>query len=392
MRDDTGIFIGITIIMIGKYTNQMQAAILLEGNIPSSPLPDLVKQFQTVFNRLGIPLTCPGMSSSYVQMFGPNDLQVTVEFITGPADHGVFAGTLGSPISTMLVPDAAERIRRHKSHLLVYVQHGVFGGVIREKGISSLFDELGMHQPGHSLAEFLERIKVLSIACETICTGMPASLIHWTQSNMVFSPDNFTTLVGEPIGPLTVHPCIYGEEPPRGTTGQYVGIHTLGAADYIGREIHVEAAPVPWPELYEGALTFIKIATQKNGYIIPDGDIFGIEDDSVSYRVRHVEANTEEGMPDCYQLTLRYSRQHGYMAQDLERRLTVPGGVNGVERLIGTATPEARARLRKMRESEALAEGTGGRLVVTRPADDPPQNPGRTGNARIIPFGKRTGR
>lgn len=119
--------------MIGKYTNQMQVALLLEGNVTSSPLPGLIKQLQTVFNRLGIPLTCPGMSSTYVQMFGPNDLQVTIEFMAGPADHGVFAGTLGSPISTMLVPDAADRIRRHKSHLLVYVQHGVFGGVMGKK-------------------------------------------------------------------------------------------------------------------------------------------------------------------------------------------------------------------------------------------------------------------
>ncbi|WP_454700987.1 hypothetical protein [Agrobacterium burrii] len=269
MRDDTGIFIGITIIMIGKYTNKMQAAILLEGNIPSSPLPDLVKQFQTVFNRLGIPLTCPGMSSSYVQMFGPNDLQVTVEFITGPADHGVFAGTLGSPISTMLVPDAAERIRRHKSHLLVYVQHGVFGGVIREKGISSLFDELGMHQPGHSLAEFLERIKVLSIACETICTGMPASLIHWTQSNMVFSPDNFTTLVGEPIGPLTVHPCIYGEEPPRGTTGQYVGIHTLGRQTISGGKSMLKPLPFHGPNCMKARSLSSKLPPRKTDISSP---------------------------------------------------------------------------------------------------------------------------
>lgn len=377
--------------MIGKYTNQMQTALLLEGNFTSSPLPGLIKQLQTVFNRLGIPLTCPGMSSTYVQMFGPNDLQVTIEFMAGPADHGVFAGTLGSPISTMLVPDATDRIRRHKSHLLVYVQHGVFGGVMGEKGISSLFNELGMHQPGHSLAEFLERIKILSIACETICAEMPASLIHWTQSNMVFSSTNFTTVVEEPIGPLTVHPCLYGPEPPRGAAKQYVGIHTLGAADYIGREIHVEAAPVPWTELYAGALSFIKIAIEKNGYIIPDGDIFGVEGDSVSFRVRHVGANAEQGLSDHYQLTLRYSREHGYTMPDAKRRLTVPGGVDGVERLIGTATPEARAQLRRMRESAALAEGIGGRLVVTRPADEPPQAPGRTGNARIIPFGKRTG-
>ncbi|MFN6986494.1 MAG: hypothetical protein ACK4OI_16845, partial [Rhizobium oryzihabitans] len=118
---------------------------------------------------------------------------------------------------------------------------------------------------------------------------------------------------------------------------------------------------------------------------------FGIEDDSVSYRVRHVAATAGQDLPDQYQLTLRYSRKHGYRANDIKRRLTVPGGVDGVERLIGTATPEARAELRKMRESEALAEGIGGRLVVTRPADEPPQNPDRTGNARIIPFGKRTG-
>ncbi|QCM10517.1 hypothetical protein CFBP6625_09255 [Agrobacterium tumefaciens] len=377
--------------MIGKYTNQMQAAILLEGNIAASPLPNLVKQLQTVFNRLGVTLACPGLSSTYVQMFGPNDLQLTVEFVAGPADHGVFAGTLGSPISVMLVPDAIDRIRRHKSHLLVYIQHGVFGGVMQEKGIASLFSELGMYQPGHSLAEFLDRVRCLSIACETICANVPASLIHWTQSNMLFSVESFTAFVEEPIGPLTVHPRIYRDEPPPGTTEQCVGIQTLGAADYIGREINVEAAPVPWSELYAGALTFIKIATEKNGYIIPDGDVFGIEDDSVSYRVRHVAATAGQDLPDQYQLTLRYSRKHGYRANDIKRRLTVPGGVDGVERLIGTATPEARAELRKMRESEALAEGIGGRLVVTRPADEPPQNPGRTGNARIIPFGKRTG-
>ncbi|MCZ7471959.1 hypothetical protein M0412_02670 [Agrobacterium sp. O3.4] len=378
--------------MIGKYTNQMQAAILLDGDIASSPLPDLAKQFQTVFNRLGIGLTCPAISPAYVQMFGPNDLQIAVEFMTGPADHGVFAPTLGSPISNMLVPDAAERIRRHKAHILVYVQHGVFGGVMQEKGIADLFNQIGMHQPGHSLAEFLERIRALSIACETICASTPARLVHWTQSNMVFPAESFTTFVEEPIGPLTVHPRIYSEAPPRGTTEQCIGIHTLGAADYIGREIHMEAAPVPWTELYAGALSFIKIATHKNGYIIPDNDTFGIEDDSVSFRVRHVEANAEQGLPDHYQLTLRYSREHGYTTQDAKRRLAVPGGVNGVERLIGTATPEARAELRKMRESEALAEGIGGRLVVTRPADEPPQPSGRSGTARIIPFGKRTGR
>ena len=65
------------------------------------------------------------------------------------------------------------------------------------------------------------------------------------------------------------------------------GVQTFGAAAFIGREIRVRPTEVPWGEAYQHALVFIALAIHKNGYVIPDGDTFGDESQSFSYRVHH---------------------------------------------------------------------------------------------------------
>lgn len=385
--------------MTGRYTNNIQAAILYEGGDEIYPSLHL-NAFRAAMLNNQLPLKVVQEDRHFVLMMGPGEFRILVTYFPRPADAAVFAPTLGSAVTTLLMPDARERVRRHTAHVLVEVHHGVMGGVTDKPEIAGFFSQIGMQRPGATLREFNMRVEILGEVCRHLLKVQPASAIHWTQNNLLIAGEQFTAFLDQPQPSiLTVHPKLFAGEPVPGFSETPAGLLTLGGADYIGREIYVAPTPIPWIDLYEAALAFMRVALVPNGYIVPDDETFGPENGDYSFRVKHLAAEQHPiGMREpCYALTLRFSRQHSYTTMEHETRTLVPGGMRSVAASVETDWDKRRELIADWEQKERTAKAVGNSLQLYRkgeggPDDPSPASPPRFGGGftrRTAVFGRK---
>jgi hypothetical protein len=149
------------------------------------------------------------------------------------------------------------------------------------------------------------------------------------------------------------------------------GLVTRGAANFIGREIRVRPSEVAWGTVYQHALGFVRLALMKNGYVIPDGDTFGDEDHTFSYRVHHnAEPFVNGGQAVlCYELETLLNTAQGFRSP----AYTPPGLAVDIDR------PQARfgdfdsrggkKLVAEWREKRRMAEAAGAQFEVRATAD-----------------------
>jgi hypothetical protein len=269
----------------------------------------------------------------------------------------VFQQALASPITGIVCADIRQRLLKNRSHILINVSHGVLGNAPE---VMRLLQQIDYPQEGQSLPQFTRRLDVCALIARIVGDHAPAQAVHWTQSNQLVPGEAFDDFAKLPApGPLHVHPRLFGD--PTDGDGK-VGIRTFGVRHFIGREVLVEPSVLPWAANFEAILAFLRVATTENGYVIPDGDTFGPEDRSLSYRVIHRAAEAND-VP-LYELQPLMHREYGFVAEDY-----VPP-----ERVFDDRMPpadlmpedqEAKMSLaNEWREKRSMAEGIGGRFEV----------------------------
>jgi hypothetical protein len=158
---------------------------------------------------------------------------------------------------------------------------------------------------------------------------------------------------------------------------------------FIGYEILAEPGRLPWAANFETALALLRVATVENGYIIPDGDVFGPEDASWSYRVLHRTAAPND-VPLIELVPLLYPK-YGFVAEYYVPPVRVVDERNLPED-VKPADPAEQERLSAAwREKRAMVEGIGGRLEVRAPGEGggaPPPTPS-PGGWFSRPFGRK---
>jgi hypothetical protein len=256
----------------------------------------------------------------YFRCFGgrEQDVMVFVEWVDRPTARANFNTALGSVFNKISAPDAAALIDRHRGLLLINVHHGAMP---QSGEIQALLAKMGMGQAGQSLPQYQERLRVMGLLAAMASEIRKPTLSHWTHTDVLAGPQAIKHYDASP-NPLNVHPMPY--RGPGTTQDQGIaGLVTFGAAAFIEREIRVRPTAVPWGDAYQHVLGFIALALHKNGYVIPDGDTFGDEDHSFSYRVHHTaEPFVNAGKPiPCYELEPLLNRQHkfqspGYVPRD----------------------------------------------------------------------------
>ncbi|MBX7495034.1 hypothetical protein K3172_04080 [Qipengyuania sp. 6B39] len=354
-----------------QFPNQVQSALLLDG--PPDDLDSVVRNFITIMEakegfRFNVPESTPGV---FYRLFGGDSMTVSFELVPNPGNSEVFSQPLGSAITGIMCPDVRERVMRHQAMVLVTVTHGVLGSVGEDPKIAAMLRDIGMPREGGNLPQFLKRLEVCQLASRVACEAREPLLVHWTQSNQIFPGELFDDLAALPApSPLHVHPYLFG---PRSAQGekQTFGIRSFGAQHFIGGEIVVEPHELPFGANFEVMLSFIRIAIAQNGYIIPDGDTFGPEDRSLSYRCTHRQPD-EGGVP-LYELTPLFHREYGYQSTEfapyenrIDDRMPPPG--------LMPESQEAKAALaNEWREKRSMAEGIGGRFEVRTFETPPPQ-------------------
>lgn len=298
-----------------KYPNQLQVALLFDRRVSS--LEKAVRFFLHLEeardgHRYNVPEAKPNV---FYRLFGADELMITFEYVDRPIAAEAFAKTLASPITRQMSPDVDQLLKKHRTHVLINISHGVLGGVEENPGIAAMLAQLGM-RPGASLPQFKRRLEKLALLTRIMNDTEAAELIHWVQSNQLYTAKTFEALASvEAPGPLHVHPYIFGGTAAQGQA--HMGFMTFGARHFIGHELIVEPNALPWHVNYETALTLLRIATVENGYIIPHGETFGPEGREWSYRADHRPAE-QGGVPVIELVPLTYP-EHGFHAEGYVR-------------------------------------------------------------------------
>ncbi|WP_447756540.1 hypothetical protein [Sphingopyxis fribergensis] len=372
-----------------SFPHEIQSALLFDT--PVRHLEAVMRSFvQIETARTGVGYNLveakPGV---FYRLFGGGEVMVTLEYVAAPAKAEVFRQPVESAITRIYCPDMPDRLRRHSSHILINVSHGALSSTPE---IDKMLDQIGYVRPGTTLEQFMRRIEVCTLLSRLAQDDVPASVVHWTQSNQLFPGDMFEMIAqGAPPSPLHVHPYLFGGgQSPGGKA--LAGIRTFGAGHFIDREILIEPSELPWAANYETILAFLRVATTRNGYIIPDGDTFGPEDGSLSYRVRHRPATDDDVA--LYELEPLLHREYGFQADSYVPRERTFDDRSAPADVMPAAANERAELLDEWQAKRALAEGIGGRFEVRARnpepgATPPPSQPTGFGVRRI--FGRKAG-
>jgi hypothetical protein len=376
-----------------QYPSDTQSALLFDR--PFTHLEAVATKAVAVLSaRFGAEFKCieanPGV---FYRIFGGDDLMITLEYMDGQANVALFDLPLKSPITNMLCSEMGERVAGHRSHVLIGVSHGVFGN---SPEVAALLDKMSYPKTGATYAHFEQRLIVCELLTLIAQETLQASAIHWTQSDQLFDYKTFETYAnGTAPSLLHVHPYLLGG----GTSDEgdpLVTVVGLGSAQFVGRTVTVKANPLPWHVSFEAIFIFLRVALAKGGYIIPDIDTFGDEDNTQSYRVRHMPA--QEGLAAFYELEPLLHKEHGYQSPTY----VVPSDTRFDDRnmpkdLLPNDASDRAQVLEELRSKRALAEGIGGRFDVRRvvggrmvPSPEPTRGPGLL--SRIAGFGRKTQR
>lgn len=367
------------------YPNRVQAALLFDR--PVRELEAIMRDFTRIEAmksgaNFNVPETNP---DRFYRLFnGDEELMLTFEYLDGPANIEAFRSALSSPFTELTTPDIHERIKRSQSHILVEASHGVMAGVEEDPNIAALFAEAGIPKAGATQAQFERRLSVAALMTRIITEHAVPVAVHWTQSDMLISGDKCDVLAAlEPPAPLHIHPLLFGPRAAPGEPAQ-VGIRTFGARHWLGRELVIKPSVLPWSANYETILAFLRVATTANGYIIPDGDTFGPEDRSLSYRVLHhnVGANIGHAEPEPANIPMYELIPLKHAAYDFVASEHVPDANAFDDRAFPAAImpQDQDAKMALANEwgtKRKLAKGIGGQLEVraTGEAGEAPPSP-----------------
>ncbi len=347
------------------YPTEIQVALLFDRQIRS--LDELVQTFidsDTKENGTQYRLV-EQKSTNYYLFYGSNEQMISFEYINAPAQAAVFQQAVDSPVTRLMCPNATDAIVSHRSHILINVQHGAMGG----GEIQQMLAKMGMDVPGNGWPAFAKRLNYAARIASMALILPGAQLVHWTLSNQLFTPDAFLNAAdGSPPGPLHVHPYLFGGgKDDRGE--DLAGILTFGVRHFLGREVEILPNRLPWFANWEIIFTFMRLALADKGYVIPDGDTFGNEDRTISYRVRHMPI--EEGQTPLYQLEPLFYEEYGFQSPDYVPPSRRIDHLKPPKSILPKAADERAELLDEWRSKQAMAEGVGGSFEVKLKGDAP---------------------
>lgn len=288
------------------YPNRIQTALVFEDRFEA--LEAAARDFCRIIElKAGFAFTPAdsGIEGELIHLVSAaGGLVARFERVGGPPPLEPFEGALASPVTGLFAPEAREALIAARSHVLLEVAHGAPGDALEEAANATL-------------AAFDERLETLALMARIITDHARPSLVHWTQSDQLLTPEQFEAyaLAGLP-GPLHIHPHLFGSahEPDR---EPLVGIRSFGAVHWLGREVVVRPSTLPWQAACEALLAFVgHAATEGAGMPIPDGDTFGSEDGGECYLVHHRSADPDNGIEPAYEITPLRHDASGFVADE----------------------------------------------------------------------------
>lgn len=277
-------------------------------------LDAVVRNFERIIAMKSHPSfnTVEHHSSTFHRLFGGGeDLSLTFQYIDKTPDFSQFSSALNSPITNLIHPDMADRVKHARSYILLEVTHGkmTHGGITHgpinamEYGpaLAGTGHKSNASDHNHPAAAFEKRLETLATMARIACDTITPNAVHWGQSNQLFDPETFEISASSGFpGPLTIHPMLFGGELIENNneiSSQILGLKTFGASHWLGHEIVVPATSLPWTAAYQTVLDFCIMSAPSQASAFADGDTFGPEDGSEIWRIHRrgpKPANDEE--------------------------------------------------------------------------------------------------
>lgn len=185
---------------------------------------------------------------------------------------------LHSPYQQIMCPRIDEAVAEHTLHLIITVSH---------KPPIPGFINPGFKVSNQSAQLVAQKISICQHLANHLAATLGATAVHWCQSNLILSPDQFSTAVADPRypSPLHIHPQLFSSGESADGEGS-IAFRTMGARHVIGREILFSECPADVRWMQDRAMLFLEKARRDDGLLIPDGESFGVSADEV-IRVRH---------------------------------------------------------------------------------------------------------
>ncbi len=215
-----------------------------------------------------------------------------------------FRPAIASPFRHLVFPGLDRAVARHTGNIAITVSSEVPLGT---KG-DELKKMLRMPDPEQSPVQVEIKITICEMLTKFFADRSAPTAVHWCQSDQLVTPEYFkaNTNVAFP-SPIHVHPSLFSSGALIGKR-KVVGFRTYGACFVIGREIIFNEAPADLQWLYQRALNFLQMARANKYQIIPDGEVFGANENE-KIGVKHRPPD-EQGVP-LVELTVLKSLEFG---------------------------------------------------------------------------------
>jgi hypothetical protein len=302
-----------------QYPNKIQSCILLREGF--NALETIAATVRDIFEaQAGLTFAVPEARQGYFyHLFGQQeDLMITLEYVEDYADIACFEQALNSQITEIYCPDMRQRMATHRAYILINVWHGVLGGVEDDPKIAAMFDSIGKPRDGATVQQFNNRLQALRLISHIACDAAPASAIHWTQSNQLFSAEMFIDFVQKKAGmPISIHPQLYGYH--TDVQGRHkLGVKSFGVAHFLGREVFIKPNIIPWHANYGVINMFVEMALARDGVVTGDHFVMAPEDKSFGYLCIHHDEPDEGEAPE-YELVPMWHKDHDFITDDPEQ-------------------------------------------------------------------------
>jgi hypothetical protein len=250
---------------------QIECALLYDRFDPADG-GELFDVVETAILRAGLAKSCnriPTEDKDVHVMAG--DYVVMISQNPGPLGPDGFANCLNQPFTRLVLPDAAERVSRHRANTFVTITKGL----PLTGNDQSFLNEVGGDK--YSFTDWSEA-KVAMELCyyfaRHFCSKRAPSAVHWCPADHLVDHEFFLGAgQGPTLTPLFIRPNLYSSSGRMGN-GAPIGMIANGSEYLLGRNVSFREAPVDFRWMIERVCNFIDMCHAR-GDIIPHGESFG---------------------------------------------------------------------------------------------------------------------
>jgi hypothetical protein len=230
-------------------------------------------------------------------ILGVGTCNIKIDMSRNPMDRVGFENALLSPFLQMQNTDFGELIDNNREHMLITVGSG--NGLFNGEHLAMIAGmDIGMGIGEVETQNQMElRLKLLHMTTLYICTYAKPDLIHWTQSEQMFTGDAYLSFIDEEF-PLLVmlQPWIMAGDKDGELTARYVGSEQL-----IGTSLTLKSTPLNIPDIVQIGAIFVEYCRSIKA-VPEDGHTMGREEEWIAQI--HRPAPTEDTPSGGAELTV----------------------------------------------------------------------------------------